>query len=115
MHKKTRGSCASWLAVSFIGVLAVINVGNCAELDVCTVEEFMDAADIVALCCESIPDLCRDSFPATCSHTCARTIVPYMDRCGSMVESMSDAIFPHFHLSQLPDFATACRQTLVLY
>ena len=106
-----------WSSLHFLAasVLVASRAASCAELDSCSVEQFMDAADIVSLCCESAPGLCRETFPTTCSHTCARTIVPYMDRCGSMVESMSDAVFTHFHLSQLPAFASACRQTLVLF
>ena len=103
--------------ISMMRIFAIISccINQTRAQEVCTVEEFMDAADIVALCCESVSGLCREAFPATCSHTCARTIVPYIDKCGSMVDSMSDAVFPHFHLSQLPEFAVACRQTLVLY
>ena len=90
---------ASSLHFLAASVLVASRAASCAELDSCSVEQFMDAADIVSLCCESAPGLCRETFPTTCSHTCARTIVPYMDRCGSMVESMSDAVFAHFPLS----------------
>eukprot|EP01052_Picozoa_sp_SAG31_P007415 SAG31_NODE_354_length_17223_cov_18.708771_1_plen_576_part_00 len=103
------------LLLLLLALLLGPDVAAAQEPGGCTIQEFEDAADVVALCCESVPGLCRDAFPATCSHTCARTLVPYMERCGAMVESMTDEIFPQFHLSQLPAFTAACEQTMLLY
>jgi hypothetical protein len=60
----------------------------------CTTNDMMDVVDIVTTCCESQIDKCAFMFPATCAHTCARLVVPYVDMCGSMLTVMPNEAFP---------------------
>jgi hypothetical protein len=75
----------------------------------------MTAPDIVATCCESVEGNCVKSFPATCPHTCAQLLVPWIDQCGSMMTAVPDETFPTFKVSKLRTFSDACRQTLILF
>jgi hypothetical protein len=81
----------------------------------CSTPDFMAAPDIVATCCESVDGGCIEACPATCSHTCAELIVPWIDQCGSMMSAVPDETFPSFKVSKLPVFSDACRQTLILF
>eukprot|EP01052_Picozoa_sp_SAG31_P050919 SAG31_NODE_11851_length_992_cov_2.357223_1_plen_209_part_10 len=88
---------------------------SAARVEACTMTTLNGVSDIVASCCEDQPGGCSESFPATCSHGCARLLVPFVDECDDLLRAMPDETFNSFHLSQLMGFEAACRQTLVLY
>eukprot|EP01052_Picozoa_sp_SAG31_P025026 SAG31_NODE_2168_length_6266_cov_11.946976_3_plen_123_part_00 len=67
--------------------------------DRCSTADLMNAQDIVATCCESGNDDCGTIFPATCAHSCARLVVPYIDSCGTLLEVMPDETFPGIHIT----------------
>ena len=55
----------------------------------------------MATCCESAVNggNCGTMFPATCSHSCARLVVPYIDSCGTMLRALPDEAFPGLHIA----------------
>jgi hypothetical protein len=81
----------------------------------CLTAEVVDVEAIVATCCEGVVGECKESFPASCSHSCARLVVPYADKCGEMLTIMGDDMFPNFSVTKFTEYSGSCRQTLVLY
>eukprot|EP01052_Picozoa_sp_SAG31_P002560 SAG31_NODE_91_length_26366_cov_6.792211_8_plen_522_part_00 len=98
-----------WVAAVVLG-----GAGLGAAQQQCTIASLSDAESVVATCCEGVDGGCADSFPATCSHSCAHLVVPYDDMCGEMLDAMGDGMFA-FHVAAFANFTAACRQTLVLY
>ena len=79
----------------------------------CSTAEMMNVQEIVATCCESADGgECGTVFPATCSHSCARLVVPYIDSCGTILRVMPDEAFPGIHIAGCatsPQRARTCR------
>ena len=65
----------------------------------CPASEMSNVVDIISTCCESRLGGCSASFPATCVHTCASLVVPYVDSCGTILNMMPDGMFTTFQIS----------------
>ena len=81
--------------------LLALLLADAALAQVCLTAELMSVQEIVATCCESAVDGsdCGTVFPATCSHSCARLVVPYIDSCGTMLRALPDEAFPGLHIA----------------
>ena len=81
--------------------LLALLLADAALAQDCSTTEMMNVQDIVATCCESAVNggNCGTMFPATCSHSCARLVVPYIDSCGTILRVMPDEAFPGLHIA----------------
>ena len=81
--------------------LLALLLADAALAQDCSTAEMMSVQEIVTTCCESAVDGgdCGTVFPATCSHSCARLVVPYIDSCGTMLRALPDEAFPGLHIA----------------
>ena len=80
--------------------LLALLLADAALAQDCSTAEMMNVQDVVATCCESADGGdCGTVFPATCSHSCARLVVPYIDSCGTILRVMPDEAFPGLHIA----------------
>ena len=94
--------------------LLALLLADAALAQDCSTAEMMSVQEIVTTCCESAVDGgdCGTVFPATCSHSCARLVVPYIDSCGTILRVMPDEAFPGIHIAGCatsPQRARTCR------
>eukprot|EP01050_Picozoa_sp_SAG11_P043202 SAG11_NODE_20318_length_448_cov_0.739255_1_plen_94_part_10 len=66
----------------------------------CRVATLDSLPDVVATCCEAMPDgSCAAGFPITCPLTCASAVVSFWDVCGSMVRVFPNDYYDGFLIS----------------
>eukprot|EP01052_Picozoa_sp_SAG31_P025668 SAG31_NODE_2264_length_6057_cov_6.828634_2_plen_781_part_00 len=91
---------------------------SCASAQVeCSTADLMNVQPIVETCCESVAGNCGQVFPPTCTHSCARLVVPYIDSCRGLLEHLPNEVFSDvsLHIPAFLNFSEACRQTLTLF
>ena len=81
----------------------------------CLVPTLESLPDVVASCCEAMPDgSCAEGFPLTCPLTCASAVASFWDVCGSMVRVLPDDYYDGFSISGVESIVESCRQVAML-